>query len=79
MEEHRRKNECEEVGGDHYKSFPIQPLEYIVKNDLGFIEGCVIKYVTRWRKKNGVEDLRKAKSLLEYLINEEVDAKIAGM
>lgn len=57
-----------QVGGDHYKRYPIQPAEYIIKNGLGFAEGCVVKYVTRWRDKNGVEDLKKARHFLDLLI-----------
>lgn len=55
-------------GGDHYKNMPIQPVEFIHKNGVPFIEGCVIKYVVRWRNKNGIEDLKKAKHFLELLI-----------
>jgi hypothetical protein len=55
-------------GGDHYKNKPIQPWDYILSNDLGFCEGNAIKYVTRWKEKNGVEDLLKAKHYLEKLI-----------
>lgn len=62
----------QQVGGSHYKDLPIQPVEYILKNNIPFIEGSVIKYVTRWRAKNGVEDLRKARHFLDILIaNEE--------
>ena len=57
-----------QVGGNHYKDFAIQPIEFIVKNNLGFIEGNVIKYICRWRKKNGLEDLEKAKHYVELLI-----------
>lgn len=46
----------------------IQPVDYIVQNGLGFCEGNVIKYVTRYKKKNGLEDLRKAKHYIELLI-----------
>jgi len=59
-----------QVGGNHYQSFKIQPWEYIVKNNIGWSEGEVIKYVSRWRNKNGVEDLRKAKTVIENLIAE---------
>ena len=59
-----------QVGGQHYKDMPIQPLEYIVANDLSFCEGNVVKYVSRWRAKNGVEDLRKARHYLDMLIQE---------
>jgi hypothetical protein len=54
---------------------PIQPVEYIHANALGYFEGNVIKYVSRWRKKNGMADLEKAKHYLELLI--ELHAKAA--
>lgn len=57
-----------QVGGDHYKKLKIQPIEYILANDIPFPEGCVIKYVTRWRDKGGISDLEKAKHFLELLI-----------
>ena len=46
-----------QVGGNHYKNLAIQPVEYIFKNNIGYFEGCVIKYVTRWKSKGGVQDL----------------------
>lgn len=55
-----------QIGGDHYKT-PIQPVEYIHVNNIGYIEGCVIKYVTRWRKKGGIQDIDKAIHYLELL------------
>ena len=54
----------------HYAKCVIEPLEYITKNNLGFCEGNIVKYVTRWKNKNGVEDLEKAKYYLEKLIEE---------
>lgn len=60
-----------QVGGDHYKTLVIQPVEYIHKNRIGFMEGNVIKYVTRWRDKNGIADLEKAKHYIELLIELE--------
>lgn len=60
-------------GGAHYKDMAIQPVEYIHANGIGYFEGNVIKYVTRWRAKNGVEDLRKARHYLDLLI--ELEAK----
>ncbi|GAB0151787.1 DUF3310 domain-containing protein [Marinobacterium sp. BA1] len=60
-------------GGDHYKSLKIQPVEYIHANGIGYFEGCVIKYVTRWRSKNGTEDLRKARHFIDLLIELEKD------
>lgn len=47
-------------GGGHYKGLPIQPVEYIYKNDIPYLEGNIIKYVTRHKDKNGAEDIRKA-------------------
>jgi len=55
------------VGGLHYYS-PIQHWDYVVANDLGYFEGQITKYVTRWRKKGGLEDLRKAEHFLQKLI-----------
>ncbi len=57
-----------QVGGNHYADMVIQPAEFIIKNDMGFAEGNVIKYVSRWRKKGGVDDLRKARHYLDLLI-----------
>ena len=61
-----------QVGGNHYKSMTIQPVEYILGNGIGFAEGNVIKYVSRWRAKGGIEDLRKARHFLDLLIEHEV-------
>ena len=58
-------------GGDHYKTKAIQPVEYCMANGIGFMEGSVIKYVTRWRDKGGVQDLKKAIHFLELLVEHE--------
>lgn len=60
-----------QVGGSHYKELPIQPVEYIFMNGIGYFEGNVIKYVSRWRAKGGLADLKKAKHYLEMLIEYE--------
>jgi hypothetical protein len=60
-----------QVGGSHYRDMVIQPVEYILANGLGFIEGCVVKYVSRHKSKGGVEDLRKARHFLDLLIEHE--------
>ena len=57
--------------GTHYKDKGIQPIVYIHANNLGFCEGNVVKYVTRWRDKGGEADLRKAIHYLELLIQLE--------
>lgn len=60
-----------QVGGDHYKKLAIQPIEYIHANGIGFAEGSVIKYVTRWRDKGGLRDLEKARHFIDLLIELE--------
>jgi hypothetical protein len=62
-----------QIGGSHYKDMAIQPIEYIHKNGLGFCEGNVVKYITRWKTKNGIEDLRKVIHYAELLIQMEQD------
>jgi hypothetical protein len=57
-----------QIGGDHYKKLAVEPWDYIAANQLGYFEGCVIKYVTRWRDKGGLQDLEKAKHFLDKLI-----------
>lgn len=59
-----------QVGNDHYKKQKIQPIEYTFANNLGFCEGNVVKYITRYKDKNGIEDLEKAKHYIELLIEE---------
>ena len=66
-----------QVDGDHYKT-AIQPIEYIHANDIGFCEGNVIKYVSRWRRKNGLADLEKAKHYIELLIQLEKEGDDNG-
>jgi len=57
-------------GGEHYKT-AIQPIQFIHANKLSFIEGNVVKYVTRHRNKNGREDIEKAIHYLELLLELE--------
>ena len=63
-----------QVGGDHYRSMVIQPIEYIHANNIPFAEGNVIKYVSRWRAKNGIKDLEKARHFIDLLISLETKA-----
>jgi hypothetical protein len=53
-----------QVDGKHYGS-TIQHWDYVVANDLDYFQGQITKYVTRWKKKNGVADLEKAQHFLE--------------
>ena len=64
-----------QVGGDHYRNKAIQPIQYIMANKLPFCEGNIVKYITRWREKGGVEDLRKIKEYCDFLIKEEIDGQ----
>lgn len=48
-----------QVGGSHYKDMEIQPIEYIMKNKLDFPQGSIVKYISRYRKKNKDEDVKK--------------------
>lgn len=58
-------------GGSHYKDYETQPIEFITKNNIEFIEGNVIKYMCRHGRKNGKEDLEKAKHYIDLLIELE--------
>ncbi len=60
-----------QVGGTHYKEMAIQPIEFIMKNGLGFCEGNIIKYVCRHKSKDGLKDLQKAKQYIDFLIESE--------
>jgi|TARA_R110000787_G_scaffold81_1_gene298 hypothetical protein len=57
-----------QIGGTHYFDMKIEPLEYIDANVLGFAEGNIVKYVSRYKTKNGLEDLKKAKFYINHLI-----------
>lgn len=59
------------IGPGHYKDKAIQPWDFIVSNNLSYLEGNVVKYISRWREKGGVDDLRKAKHYIEKLIEVE--------
>ena len=48
-----------QIGGNPYTKFPIQPYEFISKNDLSFFQGNVVKYVCRYQRKGGTEDIKK--------------------
>ncbi len=56
-----------QVGGFHYTAMKIQPVEYIHANKIGFLEGACIKYVSRHRSKNGIQDIDKAIHCLQLL------------
>jgi len=62
-----------QVGGSHYKEMKIQPIDYIVENEIPYREANVIKYVSRYKSKNGLEDLQKARHYLDLLIESMTD------
>lgn len=62
-------------GGGHYKSLKIQPVEYITANSIPYLEGNVIKYVTRHKSKNGKEDILKAIHYLELILALEYNSR----
>ena len=60
-----------QVDGDHYKNLAIQPAEYIRANKLQFHEGCIVKYITRWKDKGGLKDLQKVKHFVDMIIEQD--------
>jgi hypothetical protein len=63
-----------QVGGSHYTDMPIQPMTYSMVNKLDACQHTIIKYVSRFRDKNGIEDLEKAKHCIDLLIEFEREA-----
>ena len=61
----------QQVGGDHYSKLAIQPAVYAEQNKLSYLQGNAIKYITRYKDKNGVEDLHKAIHTVKLLIELE--------
>jgi hypothetical protein len=57
-----------QIGGSHYKGLAMQPVQFSNIAALGFCEGNVVKYLCRWRKKNGLEDIDKVRHYLELLL-----------
>lgn len=58
-----------QIGGGHYKDWEIQPVVFLLANSVPFVEGNIIKYVCRYKDKNGLEDLKKARHYLDILIS----------
>ena len=57
-----------QIGGGHYKDMPLQPIEYILANELGFCEGNIVKYITRYKAKGGAEDVKKVIHYAQILL-----------
>lgn len=64
-----------QIAGEHYKNMKIQPIVFINQNQLGFIEGCIVKRICRYKNKNGKEDLLKARHEIDVLISLEYGDK----
>ncbi|MCM1296593.1 MAG: DUF3310 domain-containing protein [Muribaculaceae bacterium] len=60
-----------QVGGDHYKTMKIQPVEFCMANNLNFCVSSAIKYLCRYKSKGGKQDLEKAKHFISLLIELE--------
>ena len=60
-----------QVGGDHYKNLAIQPIQYAHANNLDFFQGAIVKYATRWKNKNGLQDLEKIIHITQMYIELE--------
>lgn len=72
-----------QVGGSHYRKYAIQPVEFIERNNLSFCQGNIVKYVCRYKDKNGIQDLLKARHYIDILIEIEqkygkLDGKFQG-
>ena len=65
-----------QVGGSHYNNKAIQPIDFILENNLGYCEGCVVKYITRHKEKNGAEDIKKAIHYLQFILSNDYGEKI---
>ena len=66
----------EQIGGDHYNNKKIQPIDYIIENNLPYCEGNVVKYVTRHKEKNGAEDIKKAIHYLRFILAADYGEKL---
>jgi hypothetical protein len=64
-----------QISGNHYKGKPLQVWDFVAANNLGYFEGNIVKYVSRWKDKGGVDDLRKAKHYIEKLIELETQVQ----
>lgn len=66
----------EQIGGNHYNNKKIQPIDYILENNLPYCEGNVVKYVTRHKEKNGAEDIKKAIHYLRFILAADYGEKL---
>jgi hypothetical protein len=74
---------AKQIGGKHYKQFKFQPWDVVLDWELGYLDGTALKYIARWKDKNGLEDIKKAIHFLEKLVEvteaKEKEGKDAGL
>lgn len=68
MNTENKSPEEQQIGGNHYAKLKIQPMRYSMENNLDPCQHTIIKYVTRFRDKDGIQDLEKAKHVIDLLI-----------
>jgi len=67
------------ISPSYYQKGSIEVTDYITSNEMSFIEGNIIKYVTRYKDKSGIQDLRKARWYLDKLIESQMDLTMEDM
>jgi hypothetical protein len=77
-QKHSSAASTEQVGGVHYKKMKIQVWDFVIANDLDYFQGSIIKYVCRWKDKDWIKDLYKARHFLDKYI-ETMEAKYEGL
>ena len=67
-----------QIGGDHYRGFALQPVEFITKNKLSFLQGCIVKRICRYNKPGGKgkEDLSKIKHEIDLILALDSDSEV---
>jgi hypothetical protein len=70
-EEMEKEDDSSPIDPKHYSQWKIEPITFIMENDLGFCEGNIIKYIMRWQMKNGITDLKKARQYIDFIIKKE--------
>ena len=65
-----------QVGGTHYTDVKYAPWDVVLDWNLGYLDGTALKYISRWKKKNGLEDIKKAIHFLEKLVEVEENKNV---
>jgi len=67
------------ISPSYYQKGSVEVTDYITSNEMSFVEGNIIKYVTRYKEKSGIQDLRKARWYLDKLIETQMDIPMEDM